>query len=122
VNIGAGNQLGNVSGNIFVTHKQFKYFVSGSFLNSPGIIVSDKIAPKARTHLNYLNNSDFSQGNLFTKIYFDNGISQVGLNAYFVGGKKSIPPIIDSTDKYQKFPNINNIILSWISTHNSMKE
>jgi len=112
VNIGAGNQLGNVSGNIFVTHKQFKYFVSGSFLNSPGIIVSDKIAPKARTHLNYLNNSDFSQGNLFTKIYFDNGISQVGLNAYFVGGKKSIPPIIDSTDKYQKFPNINNIILS----------
>lgn len=112
VNLGVGNQLGNISGNVFVTHKQFKYFVSASFLNSPGITVSDKIETRARTQLNYLNNSDFSQGNLFTKIYFDNGVSQVGLNAYFVGGDKSIPTIIDSSDKYQKFPNINNIILS----------
>ncbi|HOK14475.1 MAG TPA: TonB-dependent receptor, partial [Candidatus Kapabacteria bacterium] len=112
VSVGAGNQLGNLSGNLFVTHKQFKYFVSGSFLNSPGISVSDKIAPEARTQLNYLKNSDFSQGNFFSKIYFDNNISQVGLNAYFVGGRKSIPPIIDSADKFQKYPNFNNTILS----------
>lgn len=112
VSVGAGNQLGNLSGNLFVTHKQFKYFVSGSFLNSPGISVSDKIAPEARTQLNYLKNSDFSQGNFFSKIYFDNNISQVGLKAYFVGGRKSIPPIIDSADKFQKYPNFNNTILS----------
>jgi len=110
--IGAGNQQGNLSGNVFVTHKQFKYFVSGSFLNSPGITVSNKIPSDVRTRLNYLKNSDFTQGNLFAKIYFDNGISQVGLNSYFVGGNKSIPPIIDSADKYLKYPNFNNLILS----------
>lgn len=113
INIGAGNQIGSFSGHFFTTKKQFKYFVSGSAINSPGAIISNKIDKSLRSELDFLKNSEFSQGNLFGKVYFDNNVSQIGINFYFVGGSKSIPPILDSNEKYQKYPLFNNLILNF---------
>lgn len=113
LNIGAGNQLANAAGYFYTSHKYFKYFISGSFINSPGAIISDKIDSRLITDLNYLRNSDFSQGNVFCKIYFDNNTSQVGINVFFLSGKKSIPPIRDSLYKFMNYPLYNNLILNF---------
>lgn len=113
INIGAGNQIGSFAAHFFTAKKQFKYFVSASAMNSPGVVVSNKVDKNLRSELNYLKNSDLTQGNFFGKVYFDNNISQVGINCYLVGGSKSIPPILDSSEKYQRFPLYNNLILNF---------
>ncbi len=112
-NIGAGSQVGSILGHLFTHHRQFKYFVSGGYVNSAGVPVPDEAPERLRTNLGTLKNSGFDAGLLFGKIYFDNNSSQVGINVFFSSGSKSIPPsMLWDSIVYMNLPKRNDMFVN----------
>jgi len=91
INLGAGSQLGLLSGHYFTESNYLKYFIAASYVNSIGIPLSNNTPSDITAPANILKRSDTENGTIYGKMFFDNGTSEVGFSFLIGRGNKTIP-------------------------------
>ncbi len=91
LNLGAGNQIGSLSGHYFTESNFLKYFIAASYVNSIGIPLSNQTPSDIIAPAKILKRSNTENGTIYGKMFFDNGTSEVGFSFLIGRGDKTIP-------------------------------